>query len=159
MDAAGDFVIAWGSSGQDGSGYGIFAQRYDKTGAAQGTEFRVNSYTTGNQGIPEVAMDSTGDFYADHVGQQQSGWQRLWHLRTALQRGRNRSKTLNSKSTAATGHQEDPTIAMDAAGTFVIAWNSYLQDGSQWGIFAQRFNASKNRPGKRMVKVNTNAEF
>ena len=28
MDSSGDFVIAWDSYGQDGSGYGIYAQRY-----------------------------------------------------------------------------------------------------------------------------------
>ena len=29
MDAQGDFVVTWESRGQDGSGYGVYAQRYD----------------------------------------------------------------------------------------------------------------------------------
>ena len=28
MDATGDFVVAWQSQGEDGSGYGVYAQRY-----------------------------------------------------------------------------------------------------------------------------------
>ena len=52
MDAAGDFVVAWASIGQDGSGYGVYAQRYNAAGVAQGGEFRVNTYTTDNQSEP-----------------------------------------------------------------------------------------------------------
>ena len=43
MDADGDFVVAWRSSDQDGSVAGVFAQRYDSSGAAQGVEFQVNT--------------------------------------------------------------------------------------------------------------------
>ena len=36
MDAQGDFVITWQSMGEDGSGYGIYAQRYSPAGAPLG---------------------------------------------------------------------------------------------------------------------------
>jgi len=36
--------------------------------------------------------------------------------------------------------QNDPAIAMDAHGNFIVLWNSYLQDGNSGGIFAQRFS-------------------
>ena len=61
---AGDFVISWQSGnyatgiGQDGSGYGAYAQRYSAAGAILGPEFRINSFTTGDQKIPVVAMDA-----------------------------------------------------------------------------------------------------
>ena len=61
MDNAGDYVVTWSSEGQESSGLGIFAQRYSAAGIAQGGEFRVNTYTTGNQMFPSVAMDATGD--------------------------------------------------------------------------------------------------
>ena len=41
----GDFVVVWESFGQDGASYGVFAQRFNASGAAQGIEFQVNSYT------------------------------------------------------------------------------------------------------------------
>ena len=66
MDADGDFVVAWHSgnfgSGQDGSLYGIYAQRYNAAGVAQGSEFQVNTHTTERQAFPSVAMDADGDF-------------------------------------------------------------------------------------------------
>jgi len=62
MDAAGNFVIAWQSQGQDGDGWGIYAQRYSHTGTAQGSEFRVSHVTTGNQSRPSIAMAAQGDF-------------------------------------------------------------------------------------------------
>src|SRR5205814_1251353 len=45
-DASGNYVVVWQSRGQDGSGYGIYAQRYNFNAVALGTEFRVNTYTT-----------------------------------------------------------------------------------------------------------------
>ncbi len=43
--AGGGFLVAWSSAGQDGSENGVYARRFDDTGAAQGGEFRVNSTT------------------------------------------------------------------------------------------------------------------
>src|SRR5687767_537339 len=57
-DADGDFVVVWQSYAQDGSNFGIYAQRYDAAGAARGAEFRVNTFTTGSQRFPAVAMDA-----------------------------------------------------------------------------------------------------
>src|ERR1041385_8831681 len=62
-DSAGNFVVVWQSYAQDGSSRGIFARQYTAAGAAVGaSEFRVNAFTTGGQGIPEVASDATGRF-------------------------------------------------------------------------------------------------
>ena len=41
-DENGNFVVAW-SSGQDGSGFGVFGQRFSAAGLPQGGEFQVNS--------------------------------------------------------------------------------------------------------------------
>src|SRR5688572_30843680 len=62
VDGDGDFVVAWQSDGQDGSLFGVYAQRYDASGAARGAEFRVNAYTTSIQAAPAAAMDADGDF-------------------------------------------------------------------------------------------------
>ncbi len=44
-----------------GRGYGIYAQRFDAAGVAQGGEFRVNTVTLSTQTNPAVAMDADGD--------------------------------------------------------------------------------------------------
>jgi hypothetical protein len=63
--ADGSFVVVWsslGSSGSDTSGYGIQAFRVSATGAPLGSQFQVNSYTTGDQHFPAVAADADGSF-------------------------------------------------------------------------------------------------
>ena len=61
-DPTGNFVVVWQSEGQDGSGAAVVARRYDRTGAALGNEFPVNTYTTSDQAAPQVAMDTGGNF-------------------------------------------------------------------------------------------------
>ena len=58
---AGDFVVTWTSMYQDGSLGGIYAQRYNAAGVAQGAEFRANTFTTNFQTESAVAMDASGD--------------------------------------------------------------------------------------------------
>ena len=62
INNAGNFVITWESRNQDGSGWGIYAQRYNSAGAAQGGEFRVNQTTQYFQQDPDVAMNNDGVF-------------------------------------------------------------------------------------------------
>ena len=63
MGPSGNFVVVWGSylDSQDGSDGSVHGQRYDASGARVGAEFQVNSYTTGFQFGPSIAMrdDST----------------------------------------------------------------------------------------------------
>ena len=90
MDGSGNFVVAWQSDGQDGSGNGIYAQRYDSSGSAVGSEFLVNTYTTSAQGDPSSTMDGTG-------------------LITTSRRGRSRSSSRSSCSSLAT-EQDEGTV-------------------------------------------------
>ena len=62
VDADGDFVVVWQSYGQDGGYYGIYAQLYNASGVAQGSEFLVNTTTSSSQYSPSVAVDDDGDF-------------------------------------------------------------------------------------------------
>jgi hypothetical protein len=52
--------VLWSSIGQDGDGRGIFGQEFDATGARVNQEFQVNSYTTGDQDTPAVAVSARG---------------------------------------------------------------------------------------------------
>ena len=74
--ANGGFVVAWTSIGQDAaSSYGIYAQRYDSSGVAQGSEFRVNTQSIGDQFDATVATLSNGGFIIawDSAGQDGGG--------------------------------------------------------------------------------------
>jgi hypothetical protein len=72
--ASGDFVVAWQSFGPDGSGHGVFGQRFDRAGLKRGSEFRVNSYTTGNQTETAVASAGNGNFVVVWTSMGQDGY-------------------------------------------------------------------------------------
>ena len=42
-------------------------------------------------------------------------------------------------NTYTTGDQHYPSVATDADGDFVVGWSSSSQDGSGWGVYAQRY--------------------
>lgn len=73
IDADGDFIVAWTSLGQDGSYGGIYAQRYNALGVAQGAEFKVNTTTASSQFEPAVAIDNDGDFVVTWTSSGQDG--------------------------------------------------------------------------------------
>ncbi|WP_406694090.1 hypothetical protein V5E97_23890 [Singulisphaera sp. Ch08] len=75
MDAAGNFVIVWNSNNQSGpgSGWDVYAKRYDAAGATIDGEFPVNTYTNGNQFASAVAMDADGDFVVAWDSDNQDG--------------------------------------------------------------------------------------
>ncbi|MEH1966423.1 beta strand repeat-containing protein [Nostoc sp.] len=151
MDVDGDFVISWVSDGQDGSGNGIYAQRYNSAGVAQGSEFKVNTSTSGDQINPTIAIDATGDFVISWQSQDGSG--------TGIYAQRYNSAGVAQGNefkvnTYTTDNQSNPKVAMDAAGDFVISWQSYYQDGSYYGIYAQRYNSAGVAQGNEF-KVNT----
>ncbi|WP_218964184.1 hypothetical protein, partial [Nostoc linckia] len=151
MDSDGDFVIAWTTYGQDGSGFGIYAQRYNSAGIPQGNEFQINTSTTGDQINPTVAIDSTGDFIISWQSQDESGngiYAQRYNSAGVAQGGEFK---VNSSSN---GEQINPTVAMDADGDFVISWQSKDQDGSGYGIYAQRYNSAGVAQGGEF-KVNT----
>ena len=50
------------SGGSDSSGYSVLGQRFDSQGAPLGDEFQVNTYTTDDQVLPAVTVDTDGDF-------------------------------------------------------------------------------------------------
>jgi hypothetical protein len=54
MTGSGAFVVAWTSNAQDGTGKGVYFQRYNSSAAAQGSETVVNTTTTGDQQLPSV---------------------------------------------------------------------------------------------------------
>jgi len=74
--ADGGFVTAWVSSGQDGSGDGVYFQRYDAAGQALGAETLINSTIQGDQSDPALSAASDGGFMATWASHEQdgSGW-------------------------------------------------------------------------------------
>ncbi len=152
-DRQGNFVVTWASDGQDGSGWGVYAQRFNATGIPQGPEFRVNTTAAGDQMYPSVAMDARGDFVItwSSQGQDGSGWG------IYAQRYDHNGNPVGSEfqvNTTTNGDQEFSNVAMDAVGDFAVTWSSHGQDGSGWGIYAQLYSSNGSPVGGEL-RVNT----
>jgi len=148
------FVATWQSHGQDGSGYGVYGQRYDASGAKAGGEFRVNSHTAGQQSAPTVAELAGGGFVVTWVSEGQDGsgggiYSQLYDASGATVGGE------FSANTTTAGTQTYPHVTDLADGGFVAVWQS--PDGNENGIFAQRFDASGAAVGGEF-RVNTQTD-
>jgi Ca2+-binding RTX toxin-like protein len=139
---AGDFVITWTSMGQDSPEYnsGVYAQRYNSAGVRQGGEFRVNSFTTGSQYSPSIAIDADGDFVIAWAGDgtdsnQSDVYARRYNAAGVAQGNEFRVNPATANS------QYQPIVTMGDGGGFVIIWNS---DGTNdaIGLHAQRYDGS-----------------
>jgi large repetitive protein len=71
--SSGGFVVTWASYYQDGSGYGVYGQRYAADGTTLGTEFRVNTATDSQQQQPSVTALSSGGFVVTWSSHYQDG--------------------------------------------------------------------------------------
>lgn len=138
----GEFVVIWSDGFQgDGSGYGVLGELYDSDGLPVGANFQVNSYTTGDQYSPDVALDSsTGNFavvWADH-GRDGSGPGVFGRLFDSL------GVSVGAEFQAnvwTTGSQTAPRVAFDGSGGFVVSWlENGGEDGSGQGVFARRID-------------------
>ncbi len=135
---SGTLMVVWESTGQDGNARGVFGQLYNSSGAKVGQEFQVNSYTTGNQDNPDVAVNPDGDFVAVWESQGQDGNSESLVGQPYDSAG-NKLGTEFAVNTYTTGNQAAPALGMSNDGVFVVAWQDDNQDGSGGGIFAQRF--------------------
>ena len=140
-DGSGNFIVAWKSTDQDGSNYGVFGRRFNSAGVPQGSDFQVNSYTTSDQGPPAVAADSAGAFVVVWASRYQDGS----NYGVFGQRFNPVGVPVGSEfrvNTHTTGSQLFSAVAADGTGNFVMAWSSGGQDGSGYGVFGQRFGAT-----------------
>jgi hypothetical protein len=147
MDAGGAFLVAWSGFAQPGGeGWDVYAQRYDAAGARQGSEFRVNATTAGDQQYPAVALDGAGNSVITWTTAGQDGAGTAVYARRFGAAGAAQGAEFRVNATT-TGDQQYSRVSADATGNFVIAWASAGQDGSGRGIYAQRFSANGAKRG------------
>jgi hypothetical protein len=140
--ASGDFVVSWSSAGQESPGTpGIFAARFDSSGALLGGELQVNSYTTGIQRFSAVASADDGDFVVVWQSYQDGNLEGIFGRRFAST-GTPLAAEFQVNSYTL-GFQVQPDVAADDDGDFVVVWRSTGQDGiTSHGVFGRRFDSS-----------------
>lgn len=151
--ADGAFVVTWIGDSQDGDGQGVFAQRFDDAGTPAGTEFQVNTFTTGNQAYPSAAGAADGSFVIAWMGDEQDGNETGIFARRYDSAG-TPSGTEFQVNTYTTEEQYEAQVASAADGRFAVTWSSRNQDGDGLGSFAQRYNSAGTAVGTEF-QVNT----
>ena len=141
--ADGGWVVSWTSDGQDSSVYGIYAQRYNAAGVAQGAEFQVNTFTTSFQDQPSITALTDGgwvvswrSFEQDNVDGLSGIYAQRYNAAGVAQGAEFQVNTFT------TSFQDQPSITALGDGGWVVSWTSVGQDGSGYGIYAQRYNAA-----------------
>ena len=134
----GGFVVTWESYNQDGSGLGIYGQRYAADGTVAGAEFQVNTYTDNVQYEPSVTALTDGGFVVtwQSSGQDGSGYG-VYGQRYAADGTAAGAEFQVNTHTSST--QSQPSVTALTEGGFVVTWGSDNQDGSSFGVYGQRY--------------------
>ncbi|MCY1506536.1 RTX calcium-binding nonapeptide repeat (4 copies) [compost metagenome] len=136
----GGWLITWNAENQDGSGYGVYAQRYDAQGNPLGGETRVNTTILDDQYNAAVTVLADGGWLVVWQSNNQDGsGYGIYAQRYDAQGNRLGGET--QVSTYTDSHQQAPAITTLADGGWLVAWQSHGQDGSSDGIYSQRFDA------------------
>jgi hypothetical protein len=145
--------VVWHQSDSGGAPAEIIGRRFTSAGAPASGEFQVNSYATGSQFRSWVARNTTGAFVVVWTSDGEDGGGYGIFGRRYDAAG-NPLATEFQVNAHTTGAQDRATVAMGSGGDFIVAWESYGQDGDDFGIFARRFDAGGTAVGAEF-QVNT----
>ena len=124
------------------------AQQIPTTGA----EFPVNLTTVGPQTAPTVSADATGNFVVVWESEQDGSGLGLMGRRFDPSGAPLGDEFQVNAFTSS--RQSQPSVAADAAGNFVVVWESEGQDGSGDGVFGRVFTAAST-PASGEFQVNS----
>ncbi|HUT14561.1 MAG TPA: LamG-like jellyroll fold domain-containing protein, partial [Thermoguttaceae bacterium] len=145
----GGFVAVWQSKLQDGTGEGIFAQRYDALGQLIGDEFQVNTTTLGDQVYPAVAFDSQGGFLIAYGGKGPGDVNGVFARKYDADGVADGVEWLVNVSTDA--DQGLPAVAAASSG-YVVAWSGQGFDDPD-GVLVRLFGSAPTASGPAPVSV------
>jgi hypothetical protein len=134
----GDFVVVWhsfGSAGPDTDQYSVWGRRYATDGTPLSGEFAVNTYTTGDQQLPAVAVSGTGEFLAVW----ESDWTGSGDSEVQARRFRADGTPVGldfQVNSYTTGRQGGASVAADGQGNFVVVWSSAGSTGTDTSGFS-----------------------
>jgi hypothetical protein len=168
----GGFVVVWESgcyppppcTSQDGSGFGVYGQRFDSNGNKVGSEFQVNTWTTNDQRNPSITSLSNGGFVVVWTSEcnelgcisQDGDSDGVYGQR--FDSNGNKVGSEFQVNTWTTNDQSNPSITSLSNGGFVVVWQSNRQDGYYYSVYGQRFDSNGRKVGSEF-QVNTSTRY
>jgi hypothetical protein len=151
MGAISKFTITW--SGHQNGHWNIYAQSYLANGAANGSNFQVNTSTNQDQEYSSIAFAGSANPIITWSSNSQdgSGWGVYAQQVTPT------GTLLGSEVQVNTYTQDNQfysSVAGAASGDVAIVWTSNNQDGSSYGVYGQNFTT-----GASILPVANNDAF
>ncbi|WP_280377091.1 calcium-binding protein [Pseudomonas sp. BN515] len=151
--ADGGYLVVWEGTGS-GDSYGIFAQRFNASGAKVGVETRINTDVLDSQDEPAIAPLANGGYVVTWETIQDSTDGTTDTYVQLFNSAGTKVGTQVRVNTTTVGSQGEPEITALLDGGYLLVWCG-SGGGDETGIFAQRFNASGAKVGLE-VRINTN---
>jgi Ca2+-binding RTX toxin-like protein len=151
--AGGGFVVVWSSTGEDGSGSGIYQRLYNSDGTPADDEVLVNTYTTGDQRNAVATALDDGGWVVTWVSDGQDGsgagiYQQRYQADGTVDGGETQVNVTTARD------QSEPSVTALSDGGWVVTWTSNGDDGSYNGVFQRRFDANGDAVGS-VTQVNS----
>jgi hypothetical protein len=134
IDAAGNALVVWRQF--DGTHYNIWANRYSASTGLWGAAAPIETDSTGDAFVPQVAIDATGNALAvwtQFDGTRNNIWANRYSASTGLW-------GVAAPIETDTGDASHPQVAIDATGNGLAVWTQF--DGTNYSILANRYSAS-----------------
>ena len=152
----GGFVILWQSRGVDGFNDTIVGQRYDAAGQPVDGEFIVPESSFSNETEPSIALRDDGALIAVWEADGNRIEQKII---TDFATDVRPIDVFDDEQVSSGATSKDiPEVAALGDGGHIVVWSSINQapDGSNWGVFAQRYDANGDKvAGEFLVNTTT----
>jgi hypothetical protein len=142
----GGFIVTWTSPDENGSGAGVFSQRFDALGNPVGGEEIINLTTSNTQSQAVVAGLQDGGYVVAWVSQAgEDGWG-AGILMQRFDAAGLRVGDVVIANEITIGDQVEPSIAVLSGGELVVTWSN-SDSTNWWGVHAQIFDGALNPIG------------
>ncbi|MCP2023975.1 UNVERIFIED_ORG: Ca2+-binding RTX toxin-like protein [Pseudomonas reinekei] len=151
----GGYIVAWSDQGTSFTDY-IYTQRYNASGVKVGGPALVNNVTNSAQEDPTITALANGGYV---VAWQSDTFDDMSDIAAQIYNAN--GVKVGSEfivNTTRIGMQDSAEITALSDGGFVVSWSSYGQDGSGWGGYLQRYNASGAKVGVE-TRVSTTTQY
>jgi len=135
----GGFVVTWTLANDSEWHYDVVGRLFDSSGEPEGSEFDIH--------MPNV-LDQTG---SEVSGLPSGGMVVVWTGVVSEDKAEIFAATFAADGTVIIpefmvngsnpNSENNAQVAVTPTGAFLVAWQSWMQDGSKWGVFGRLFSA------------------
>jgi hypothetical protein len=141
-------VAVWTSWKQDGSGSGVYGQRFSAAGAKVGSEFLVPTETKSSQYDSHVAVNRKGDFVVVWSSNHRSDGGRRGVFAQRFHANGTKAGGEFRVHGETRGYHNEADVATTDSGAFVVTWTAFASSGgSKANVYAQCYTSGARAVG------------